>query len=144
MKKVNSFKNLATPNTRAWSPVRSPLSSPRLESKSRSRSTTSVPAVTEEAQGTGIDAIRVGSQTIGKKSTVVSRCRANNHVATTYETVPEHDEAHVGPYGVEMPREWEFVVVTVREVMVEVANDAEAKQTKDTAVPKDSATKRTK
>ena len=35
---------------------------------------------------------------------------------TTYETVPEHDESHAGPYGVEMPPDWEFVVVQISNV----------------------------
>lgn len=33
--------------------------------------------------------------------------------------VPHHDEAHVGPYGVEAPPDWSFVM-TVTEVVMEV------------------------
>jgi hypothetical protein len=38
--------------------------------------------------------------------------------------MPEHDESHVGPYGVEVPLQWDFVV-KVTEVTVAVKVDAE-------------------
>ena len=49
-------------------------------------------------------------------------------LAMTFEPVPEHHEAHTGPYGVEMPPDWEFVVVSVTEVTVEVANSGEVEE----------------
>ncbi|KAF2622310.1 hypothetical protein BU25DRAFT_425891 [Macroventuria anomochaeta] len=41
-----------------------------------------------------------------------------------FEPLPEHDESHVGPYGVEAPLHWEFVI-TVTEVTVTVNMDGE-------------------
>jgi hypothetical protein len=34
----------------------------------------------------------------------------NPFVESTFERVPEHHESHMGPYGVEMPPDWNFVV----------------------------------
>lgn len=38
------------------------------------------------------------------------------------DPLPEHDESHVGPYGVEAPLEWDFVM-TVTEVSVAMKID---------------------
>ncbi|KAF1850596.1 uncharacterized protein K460DRAFT_400648 [Cucurbitaria berberidis CBS 394.84] len=43
--------------------------------------------------------------------------------ASPFDPVPHHDESHAGPYGVEAPPDWNFVV-TVTEVTVTVKADS--------------------
>lgn len=31
-------------------------------------------------------------------------------LVSMFEPLPEHDESHAGPYGVEVPLHWDFVV----------------------------------
>jgi hypothetical protein len=38
--------------------------------------------------------------------------------------MPEHHEAHAGPYGVEMPPDWSFAI-TITEVTIEVGGGAQ-------------------
>jgi hypothetical protein len=45
-------------------------------------------------------------------------------LVAVFEPLPEHDESHVGPYGVEAPLHWDFVV-KVTEVIVIVKVDTE-------------------
>ena len=45
--------------------------------------------------------------------------------------MPEHDESHVGPYGVEVPLHWDFVV-KVAEVTVPVKVDAKRRSFENT------------
>jgi hypothetical protein len=45
--------------------------------------------------------------------------------ARSFDPVPHHDDAHVGPYGVEMPPHWDFVAtVTTASVAVKTECDA--------------------
>lgn len=54
----------------------------------------------------------------------------NSPVATTFELVPDHHESHTGPYGVEMPPDWSFVV-TVTEVTVEMKSEPEMQKVEE-------------
>lgn len=47
---------------------------------------------------------------------------------TEVETIPHHDDAHAGPYGVEVPVDWSFVV-SVTDVTVSVTTDGVGKVT---------------
>ncbi|KAF3052385.1 hypothetical protein E8E11_011343 [Didymella keratinophila] len=53
-----------------------------------------------------------------------ARAARTDSTFATFEPLPEHDESHVGPYGVETPLHWDFVV-KVTEVTVAVKIDAE-------------------
>lgn len=54
----------------------------------------------------------------------VSSRQLTTNPDVTSESLPEHDELHVGPYGVEAPLHWDFVV-KVTEVTVTAKADAE-------------------
>jgi hypothetical protein len=42
----------------------------------------------------------------------------------SFDPVPHHDDAHVGPYGVEMPPHWDFVA-TVTTVSISVQTECD-------------------
>ncbi|KAJ8111870.1 hypothetical protein OPT61_g5640 [Boeremia exigua] len=54
------------------------------------------------------------------KATSVKESQSSCNSVLEAETLPEHVESHAGPYGVEMPLQWEFIVtVTQRSPEVE-------------------------
>jgi hypothetical protein len=44
---------------------------------------------------------------------------------SVFEPLPEHDEMYVGPYGVEAPPNWDFVVTTEVTVAVRIESEKE-------------------
>lgn len=122
MKRVNSLKNISKLGSRAWSPVRSPADT----SISRSKSTSALPEILEAAKVERRQSMFVNEQTSAGGDTSTSaapRCESSTTVPAN-DTLPEHDEAHVGPYGVEMPPNFSFVVTVIEFSVGE--NDAAA------------------
>jgi hypothetical protein len=54
---------------------------------------------------------------------------------TTLEAVHEHHGSSAGPYGLEMPPDWSYVV-TVTEVTVEIKGDSKTDEVNNNAVNK--------
>jgi carbohydrate-binding DOMON domain-containing protein len=67
------------------------------------------------------------TDTLGIAASGTSTSTVRNDATTSHQTqmdpnpeaIPHHDESHAGPYGVEAPPDWSFVV-TVTEVVVEI------------------------
>ena len=55
---------------------------------------------------------------------VIEQRAQASHTSTTFEPLPEHDDSHAGPYGVEAPLHWDLVV-KMTEVTVAVKVDGE-------------------
>jgi hypothetical protein len=122
MKKVNSLKSISKHGRRVWSPITSPADTSIL----RSNSTSALPDIVEAAEVERLQSICVNKQaSAGNHAGTSAAPQITSSTAVpTYDTLPEHHEAHVGPYGLEMPPNFSFVV-TVIEVSV-TENDAAA------------------
>ncbi|KAF1926998.1 uncharacterized protein M421DRAFT_93572 [Didymella exigua CBS 183.55] len=77
--------------------------------------------------------LRLNSSHVTMLKKIVSLSKINS--IATFEPLPEHNESHVGPYGVEVPLHWDFVVkVTEFTVAVKVDTVKESCSNADQAV----------
>lgn len=60
------------------------------------------------------------------------RCQTKDALVAGFEPLPEHEESHTGPYGVEAPLQWEFVVTT-NKVTLSVKEDSKDEACRDTS-----------
>lgn len=112
MKKVNSLKSMSQINGRAWSPARSPVQS----SFSRSKSTSSMPALVEvdRVKNAKLEntVVHVSETHIGMFGSFSGSYRNAEmvYIVSSFKPVPDHQEWHTGPYGMEHPSDYSLYV----------------------------------
>ncbi|KAF1835919.1 hypothetical protein BDW02DRAFT_578360 [Decorospora gaudefroyi] len=113
MKIVNSLKRISSPSPRAASPVRSPLHG----SFKRNTSVTSAPSLGKAA---------VESATARESNAHAGANETESATVPAVDPLPQHDDVHVGPYGVEAPLDWTYIVIVSEvTVAVQVESDGE-------------------
>jgi hypothetical protein len=120
MQKVNSLKYMSKLGGRVLNGAESPTEGILAGSKS----STSVPALIKALK---IEEGQTQMQEKMHETRLILRQPTDLSLpATTFETVPGHHESYMGPYGVEMPPGWSFVI-TVTEVTIEAKAGSEGK-----------------
>lgn len=113
---LKKIGDLTTISSSTQSTPRSPLQSPLLRRTHTAPELTKVEEVKEKHRAARTSGLSSFLQNSNWKLTTIP--------VAAFEPLPEHNESHVGPYGVEVPLHGDFVV-KVTEVTVAEKVDAE-------------------